>query len=306
MRSGAMSTSGLFRDPRHYQIGALSALLVYGTARLGFDIGAARAVLILGTALFAQLAFDRLCGRPRFEPRSALISGLSLCLLLRTGSPLLAILATVLAVGSKFTVRVHGKHVFNPTNFGIVATVLLTGAAWVSPGQWGTSAFFAFLMACVGGLVVHRALRSDVTVAFLGSYMALLFARAFWLGDPWTIPFHQLESGSLLLFAFFMISDPRTTPDARSGRLAFGVLVASLAVFLQFGLHRPGGALLALFALSPLVPLMDRWLPGPRYSWPVPAPKGVVDASLADAGPVPLPVAPGGAPVLRLLRRQGG
>ena len=117
--------------------------------------------------------------------------------------------------------RVGGKHLFNPTNFGIVAMMLATGQVWVSPGQWGNVAFFAFLMACLGGLVVNRAARSDVTLAFLAFYLALVFGRALWLGEPMAIPLHRLESGALLLFTFFMISDPKTTPDSRAGRILF-------------------------------------------------------------------------------------
>lgn len=252
-------------------------------ARLDFDVTPLRVGLVLATALAVQAAGERLAGLAPFEPRSALISGLSLCLLLRTESHLLAVMAAALAVASKFAFRVRGKHVFNPTNLAIAAAVLLSGRAWVSPGQWGDSAFFAFLMACAGGLVAWRALRSDVALAFLLAWAGLLGGRALWLGDPLAIPLHQLESGSLLLFAFFMISDPKTTPDARGCRLVFGMLVASLAFHLQFVLYRPsGGLILALFALSPLVPVLDRLFPGPRYAWPG-APKGNGHAHLPPA-----------------------
>ena len=108
-------------------------------------------------ALATQYACTRLWRLPRFDPRSALISGLSLCLLLRTNSAALALAAAVIAVASKFLIQLNGKHLFNPTNFGIVSLMALTGQVWVSPGQWGNVAFFAFLMACLGGLVVNRA-----------------------------------------------------------------------------------------------------------------------------------------------------
>jgi Na+-transporting NADH:ubiquinone oxidoreductase subunit NqrB len=264
-----MTAERILRDPRHYQIATLAGLLAFGMGWLEFDLSASRVALILGTVLLAQGACSRGAGLTRFEPRSALISGLSLCLLLRTGDDLLAVLAAALAVAGKFLLRVRGKHVFNPTNGAIALVVLLTGRAWVSPGQWGDSAFFAFLIACTGGLVVWRALRSDVALAFLLAWSALLFGRAAWLGDPLAIPLHQLQSGSLLLFAFFMISDPKTTPDARGARLLFGALVAAAAFHVQFVLYRPsGGLILALFVLSPLVPVLDRLWPGPRYEWP--------------------------------------
>lgn len=255
------------RDPRLYQILLLASLLVYGTVRLDLEIPPGRALLLLTAALLTQLACTRLWRLPAFDPRSALISGLSLCLLLRTNSAALAVLAAVVTIASKFVLRFRGKHVFNPTNFGIVALMLATGQVWVSPGQWGNAAFFAFLIACLGGLVVNRAARSDVTYAFLAFYLSILFGRALWLGQPMAIPLHQIENGAFLIFTFFMISDPKTTPDSRAGRVLFALLVALGAGFVTFVLYRPNGLLLSLAFLSPVVPLLDRLLPGARYAW---------------------------------------
>lgn len=257
----------LGRDPRHYQIAMLTALLAYGVAALDFEVDPRTAAAILVTALGVQWAGGRLAGLPPFDPKSALISALSLCLLLRTGSLALAAAAAALAIGSKFVIRVRGKHVFNPSNFGLVAMLALTDRAWVSPGQWGSAALAAFAVACLGGLVVRRAARGDVTWAFLAAWVAIVAGRAAWLGDPVAIPLHQLESGAFLIFAFFMISDPKTTPDSRAGRILFAVLVAAGAAWVQFGLYRPNGMLWALAAAAPLVPLVDRLLPAARYRW---------------------------------------
>ncbi len=240
----------VFRDPRFYQIAVLATLLGYGMVWLDFDIAAGRAALLLGVALLTQAACTRIWKLPSFDPRSALISGLSLCLLLRTNDPLLAVLGSVVTIASKFVLRVRGKHLFNPTNFGVVAMMLATGQVWVSPGQWGNAAFFGFLMACLGGLVVNRAARSDVTLAFIASYLTLVFARSFYLGEPVAIPIHRLQSGALLLFTFFMISDPRTTPNSRAGRVLFGALVAAGAWYIQFRLFRTNGLLWSLAGMS--------------------------------------------------------
>ncbi|HEX7181599.1 MAG TPA: RnfABCDGE type electron transport complex subunit D [Thermoanaerobaculia bacterium] len=256
------------RDPRLYQIAVLTSLLVYGVTRLDLEVRLPFALAMLGTVLLTQYACTRLWKLPAFDPRSALISGLSLCLLLRTNFLLLAVLAAVMTIAEKFVLRWQGKHVFNPTNFGIVAMMLaIGGQVWVSPGQWGSAAFFSFLIACLGGLVVNRAARSDVTYAFLAFYLALLFGRALWLGQPTAIPLHQLGSGAFLIFTFFMISDPKTTPDSRAGRVLFALLVALGAGYVHFVLYRPNGLILSLFFLSPLVPLIDRLLPGTRYAW---------------------------------------
>ena len=268
-----------FGDPRLYQILMLSCLLVYGVTRLDLEVRPGRAAALLGTALLTQYACTRLWRLPAFDPRSALISGLSLCLLLRANSVWLLVLTTVVTIASKFVLRFRGKHIFNPTNFGIVALMLATGQVWVSPGQWGNAAFLGFLIACLGGLVVNRAARSDVTYAFLTFYLAVLFGRALWLGQPMAIPLHQLQNGAFLIFTFFMISDPKTTPDSRAGRILFALLVALGAGFVHFVLYRPNGLLLSLAFLSPLVPLLDLLLRGERYAWrrstaaaPIPAP----------------------------------
>jgi enediyne biosynthesis protein E5 len=319
------------RDPRLYQIATLTSLLLYGLIWLDFDITPARAFVMLATVLLTQAACDHFVSGPlptQVNVRSALISGLSLCLLLRTNRPELAVLAAVLTIAGKFLVRCRGKHVFNPTNGGLVAMLLLTDQVWVSPGQWGSAAFFAFLMACLGGVVVKRASRSDVTYAFIVFYGALLFGRSFYLGEPLAIPLHRLESGALLLFTFFMISDPKTTPDSRVGRVLFAALVAVGAWYVQFRMFRTNGLLWSLSVCSLSVPLIDWLLPGGRYTWlshptaaaalgtPVSRPatevvnpfKGVVyeTADVRRGGGVARRMVGACGPwLLRLLRRQG-
>ena len=256
-------------DPRHGQIATLAGLLLYGLTILDFDITLAQVVVTIVSALTVQAIADWWTSRDRISgAKSALISSLSLCLLLRTDALVLAAIASAVAVGSKFLIRVRGKHVFNPTNIAIVALMITTNRVWVSPGQWGAQAMLAFFFACAGLLVVNRASRSDVTVSFMVAYAGLIVGRSLWLGEPLSIPLHRLESGAFLLFSFFMISDPKTTPDSRAGRLLFAALVACGAAYIQLRLFRTNGFLWALAAASPLVPVLDRVLPSRPYCWP--------------------------------------
>ncbi len=253
-------------DPRLYQIGALTLLLLYGFTALDFDTTFVRAAIVIAAAIGAQALCSKIWN-VRFDPRSAAISGLSLALLLRSNSLLLLLAAAAIAVSSKFVIRWRGKHIFNPTNFAIVALMIATPGVWVSPGQWGNVAFFGFLIVCLGGLVVYRARRSDVTYAFIVAWAAVLIGRSLWLGEPMTIPLHRMENGALLLFTFFMISDPKTTPDSRAGRILFAILVALGARYVQFKLFHTNGILWSLAACSLLVPVIDVLLPGGRYEW---------------------------------------
>jgi Na+-transporting NADH:ubiquinone oxidoreductase subunit NqrB len=186
--------STFWRDPRLYQIASLSTLLLYGLIFLYFDVSIWHIVVTLGVAHLTQYASTRYFNIPSFDPKSALISSLSLCLLLRTNHLPVAAFVALIAIGSKFVIRWNNKHVFNPTNLAL-AVILASGLGWISPGQWGQVAWFGFLIACLGSLVVTRAARADVTLAFLTFYVGLLFIRALWLGDPLMIPLHQIESG---------------------------------------------------------------------------------------------------------------
>ncbi len=271
-----MSTSlfrSLWSDARHLQIAALASLLAINFAMVDFGAGFLASSFAVAASLAAQMVCSRLAKAP-LDLRSPLITGLSLSLLLRADEPWLHAAAGVIAISSKFLLRLDGKHIFNPAGFAIVILLLLPAGVWISPGQWGTNLWFAALAGCLAIMVLHAARRSDIAIFFLMSHAALLVVRAVWLGDPLAIPLHQLQSGSLLIFAFFMISDPRTCPDSRLGRVLFAVAVAGVAHYLAFFVQMRPALYFALIALSPATLVIDRVLPAPRFSWSTPALKG--------------------------------
>jgi Na+-transporting NADH:ubiquinone oxidoreductase subunit NqrB len=254
-------------DPRYFQIGTLASLLALLVWRGDPGISVWQGPVCIGATLAAQFALCR-WSAVAFDWRSPTITGLSLGLLLRSDTPLLWLAAGALAMASKFLLRINGKHVFNPANFAIASLLLVTkDHVWVSPGQWGDAVWLALLLICLGWLVLTRAARLDIAAMFLCAYGGLLTTRCLLLGDPLTIPAHQMQSGALLLFAFFMLTDPRATPDHRWGRALFAVGVAAVAYHLQFDLQIRPGMFLALAFLSPLAPLIDRALPAPRFDW---------------------------------------
>jgi Na+-transporting NADH:ubiquinone oxidoreductase subunit NqrB len=160
-----------------------------------------------------------------------------------------------------------GKHWFNPANFGIIAALLLTNDAWISPGQWGDDWWFAILFLSAGGMVLQKVGRLDTTFAFLGTYTMLEAMRNLYLGWTWDVLAHRLMSGSLLLFAFFMITDPRSIPNARVGRLVWAVAIALLSFILRNQFFMPEAIFWALFVLSPLTIVIDKIWRSPRFNW---------------------------------------
>ena len=282
------------RDPRLWQLAFQAGLLLAGALLRDFSLRWEQVALTLAAALITQRLWLRALGLAHKGVLSAAITALGLALLLRADSLWVHPLCAVLAISGKFLIRVRGKHLFNPANLGVMLGVLLLPGAWFSPGQWGSDVAFAVWFVALGGLVTARASRWDISWAFLFCYFAFTGARALWLGLPPAAWLHAANSGALLLFAFFMISDPMTTPDHRGARLLFAAVVAALAVVWTYGLFRPGGVLWALFLCAPLTPLLDRLLPAPRYVWPGAATGPGRGAPPAAAGPAVS--GPGSAP----------
>lgn len=254
-------------DPRHYQACVQILLLFWGISVLQFSVRAVDIVWVLTSALFVQYAFTRQLNLS-FNYLSSVNTALSILLLLRTESTLWLVIAAVLAISSKFLVRWRDSHLFNPSNFGIVALLLMSASAWAAPGQWGQMLWWALLLAATGLIAMLGVRQMLVTISFLLSYTSILLLRAFWLGDDWSIPFHQLQNGALLIFACFMLSDPKTTPASTKGRALYGVWIAVFSAFLQFTWYLTDAFLYALFFSSPLVVLLNRLFRSDYYQWP--------------------------------------
>lgn len=203
---------------------------------------------------------------------SAIITCFGLSLLLRADSLWVHPAAAALAIGAKFLFRVRGKHLFNPANLGVMLGLLIAPGAWISPGQWGSDLVLLGWFIAFGMIVTSSARRFDISLAFLATFALLLAARVIWLEQSWGVFVHQINSGALLLFTFFMISDPMTTPNSRLARIVFAMTVAAGAFSWQFGLHRPNALVWALFLCTPLVLLLDRFLPAAAPRWRSAAP----------------------------------
>jgi enediyne biosynthesis protein E5 len=254
-------------DARVFQIVFQAILLTIGVLLRDFALDPRQMVFAFAAGLAAQWLWLKVLGVENKGMLSATITCLGVSLLLRADSMWVHPLAAALAISSKFVLRVNGKHVFNPANLGVILAIALLPGTWVSPGQWGNDIALAVAFVALGALVTQRARRWDISWVFLAAWATLVALRTLWLSQPWTIFVHPFESGALLLFAFFMISDPMTIPNRRSARVGYAIAVAFFAFVWQFGLFRTNALLWALFFASPLVPLIDYWWPGETFRW---------------------------------------
>ena len=258
---------GIISDARVFQVLFLGTLLSLGVLARDFTLRPEQMALTFLTALATQAVFMQALGLRHRGILSALVTSFGLSILLRADSLWIHPLAAFLAIAAKFVIRVNDKHLYNPANLGIIVATTLLPGAWISPGQWGNDLAFAALFVALGGTVVARARRIDIAWVFLGAWLGLVALRVLVLGQSWAVWMHQLGSGGLLLFAFFMISDPMTIPNDTRGRILYALLVACVAYLWAFVLFRPNALPWALFLATPLVPLIDRIWKAPRFEW---------------------------------------
>ncbi|MCB0762445.1 MAG: RnfABCDGE type electron transport complex subunit D [Flavobacteriales bacterium] len=255
-------------DPRDFQIVFLASFLLYGIIALDWAVEWDKYVVLLVTAVVVQLGFEKAFAKSKSSWKSAVITALGLSLLLKSGELWVLALAITLAIASKFLLRMDGKHVFNPGNFGIVAVLLLTGEAWVSPGQWGSGIMLLLFFGSAAAMVLLRVGRIDTCLTFLITYGVLEYIRTIlYLGWTHDVFFHKMCNGSFLLFTFFMITDPVTTPNAPKARILWAVTIGGLAFFLSNWMYISTAPIWALIIVAPLTAVLDRKFKHQLFQW---------------------------------------
>ena len=269
LRTGLRAALQSFpKDARHYQISFLLLFLFTGIFSLKWPIDPNQIFITFFIALIVQTFGIIFLKLPITSLKSAFISSLSLCLLFRCDQYIIIALAALITIASKFIFRAQGKHFFNPANIGICATILLTGQGWISPGQWGSDGLWLFVVGILGFLVVTKANRMELAISFLLGYGGAQIIRMyFYQGWPADALTHLFTNGALLLFTFFMVTDPASTPTHKTVRIIWALAVGLLAFYLQAYKWVNGSPIWALFLLSPLTPLLDYLFKGEKFQW---------------------------------------
>jgi len=271
-----MFFASLFKDARYFQIIFQTIFLSYGILFLHWRNESWLYITYFGTSLCVQAICEWFFGK-KHQPYlqrlkngipSVLISSFGLSLLLKTNFWWVAVFAAAVSIVSKYILRINGKHIFNPSALGISLAILLTGNAWISPGQWGSGAVIMFGVLSLGFIVTTKVQKLDVSLAFLGTFAGLVFIRQIiYLGWPMDHFVQSLSTGSLLLFSFFMITDPKTIPNHTSARIIWCMAIAATAFYLTAFKFMNGAPIFVLVLAQPLVPLLDKFFKAKRFEW---------------------------------------
>lgn len=266
-------------DARWFQIAFLTSFLAFGALARDFALTPVQVLLTLGAAVLTQAVWQwtlRLPSRSQWGGYlSALVTSLGISILVRADTHWVHPLLGVVAISSKYLVRAGPEgcksHILNPANLAAFAAWAWVPGAWLSPGQWGSESLAALWFIALGGLVTQRVQRWDVSLVFAATWGALLCGRLLYLGYAWhpgaAMWVQQWSNGAVLLFAFFMISDPMTTPQRRPARMAYAVMVSVAAFVWQYLLYKPHGLIVMLFLASWTVPWWNRAWPQRRFEW---------------------------------------
>jgi enediyne biosynthesis protein E5 len=212
----------------------ITTILLVGEFTFGMLESWGKLLVAIGTSVAAELVLGRLITRKWPHLASAYITGISVGILIR--SPLIwpyALCAT-LSIMSKYVLRWDGRHLWNPSNFGVSIMFLLYPAAVASLSiQWGNTLLPMVVVWVLGSLIISRLRRFHICATYVTSFLVLSLARSALTGTPWLANVAPLTGPMYQLFIFFMITDPKTTVHGVRAQCFVAVLVALAEALLR-------------------------------------------------------------------------
>ncbi len=242
----------------------ITLILLVGNLSFGILESYSKTLLAIATAIGMEMALGRIFLRKWPHPASSYITGISVGILLRSPAFWPYALCSALSITSKYALRFRGRHIWNPSNFGICTMLILASQAVAGLSiQWGNNLASLLVIWVLGSVIVWRAKRFHVTFTYVVCFIALSFLRAHITGDPWQSEISPITGPMYQLFIFFMITDPKTTVRSRLGRCLVAVAIAVLEFFfrLDSSIYAP---LYALFWVGPAALLIQMMIDSRR------------------------------------------
>ncbi len=193
--------------------------------------------LMVSLLMFYAGIFELILKKQLYIPYSAAITALGVVLMLGWLAWYIPFIAIAAAIAQKRFLKFDGRHIFNPSNFAlIVALALFYPKALPIIGELGRESFILYVVIIIGTLILIRVNRFAISMSFFLSYFLLSYLLIGKSDPAWTLEhfIDSLYSNSFIVYLFFMLTDPVTTPNKIKEQLLFGLLVALLAVGLNF------------------------------------------------------------------------
>jgi enediyne biosynthesis protein E5 len=235
----------------------VTLVLIAGQISFGFLESWSRTFLAIVTAIAAEMVLGRVFFARWPHLASAYVSGISVGMLVRSPEYWPYALCSAISIASKYLIRVDGRHIFNPSNLGIVAMLLLASdtVAGLSV-QWGNNLAAMVVVWCFGAAIITSVGRFHITATYVISFIVFSFLRAAATGHPWLAEVAPLTGPMYQLFIFFMITDPKTTVRPKWGQSLVAFLIAALEAVLRL-MQFVYAPFYALFIIGPAANLIE-------------------------------------------------
>jgi Na+-transporting NADH:ubiquinone oxidoreductase subunit NqrB len=243
--------SRLHLDKRYLAPILVTAVLVVGQLTFGFLESWSRTALAIATAIGVEMVLGRLFAGRWPHLASAYISGISIGMLVRSPAFWPYALCSAISITSKYVLRMNGRHLWNPSNFGIVAMLVLAADSVAGLSvQWGNTFLPMVVVWCFGSVIIYSLGRLHITASYVAAFIVFSFVRAAVTGHPWAAEVAPLTGPMYQLFIFFMVTDPKTTVRPFWGQCLVAVLVAAVEAVFRL-LHWVHAPYYALFVVGP-------------------------------------------------------
>jgi Na+-translocating ferredoxin:NAD+ oxidoreductase RnfD subunit len=237
----------------------ITCILLVGHLSYGILESYERTALAIVAAIVTELLLGRIFFGKWLNLASAYITGISVGILIRSPAFWPYALCSVLSIMSKYVLRVKGRHLWNPSNFGICVLLFLAPETVASLSiQWGNFIWPLLVIWILGSIIIWRARRFHISATYVISFFAFAFLRSWITGHPWQAEVAPITGPMYQLFVFFMITDPKTTVRSKIGQcvVVFFVALAEMLMRLNEVVYAP---LYALFIVGPAAMLIDIW-----------------------------------------------
>jgi hypothetical protein len=242
----------------------ITCILLAGNLTFGMLESYPKTLLAIGASIAAELILGRIFMGKWPHLASAYITGISVGILVRSPAYWPFALCSLIAITSKYVLRFRGRHLWNPSNFGVSAILFLAGDIAASLSiQWGNFVLPMMVIWALGAAIIWRLRRFHITATYVIAFIAFALLRSWMIGSPWQSEVSPITGPEYQLFIFFMITDPKTTVSSKTGQcvVAFSVALIEMLLRLHQVIYAP---FYALFLVGPIALLVEMWMKSRR------------------------------------------
>lgn len=247
----------------------ITAILLVGQLGFGMLESYPQTLLAIAVSVGLEIILGKIFTGKVPNLASAYISGISVGILIRSPFFWPFALCAAISLTSKYVLRAKDRHIWNPSNFGVSAMLLLAPFAVASLSiQWGNNLLPLAVIWILGSIIIYRLGRFHITLTYVVSFLFFALVRSFVTDHSFLAEVAPITGPMYQLFIFFMITDPKTT--VRSSRTAqcvvvFCVALVEMILRLFEVVHAP---YYALFIVGPITNLLDIYWMSPRSKEP--------------------------------------